>query len=79
MLYRVENSVRKGEISCYSKYSFSHNVFQSYKSLERQNATLSLPNDKILDMPNLKAIADLKIYVHVTLILNIAYERIEAM
>ena len=32
--------VRKGENACYKQFSFSHNVFHSYISLMRQNATL---------------------------------------
>ena len=36
---RVENIVRKGEISCYN-FSFFHNVFHSYISLVSQNAAL---------------------------------------
>ena len=36
----VENNVRKGEIACTSNFSFSYNVFRSYRSLVRQNAAL---------------------------------------
>ena len=34
-----ENIVRKGEIACYN-FSSSHNVFHSYVSYMRQNASL---------------------------------------
>ena len=37
---RVENIVRKGEIAFTSNFSFSHDVFHSYISLEHQNAAL---------------------------------------
>ena len=39
--YRVENIVRKGEICLFQAISpFSHNIFQSYISLVRQNTAL---------------------------------------
>ena len=37
---RVENIVRKGEIACTSKISFSHNVFKRLLSQTRQKVSL---------------------------------------
>ena len=38
--YRVQNTVRKGELLVTSNFSFSHNVFYNYIFLVRQNVAL---------------------------------------